>query len=122
MGYPDGVMGYKVYDIEHERFYNCNSVEFEETSFHDFSEKSMWENNKYLVFPVDDESDNSIIEQKNKDNVPIPISPPAPNNNANESNIPNNNNQPNTAQSNTCLLYTSPSPRDRTRSRMPSSA
>ena len=25
-------------------------------------------------------------------------------------------------QSNTCLLYTSPSPRDRTRSRMPSSA
>ena len=27
-----------------------------------------------------------------------------------------------TAQSNDCLLYTSPSPRDRTRSRMPSSA
>ena len=26
------------------------------------------------------------------------------------------------AQENTCLLYTSPSPRDRTRSRMPSSA
>ena len=31
--------------------------------------------------------------------------------------LPNNPNTPNT-----CLLYTSPSPRDRTRSRMPSSA
>eukprot|EP00657_Telonema_sp_P-1_P009103 TRINITY_DN3269_c0_g1_i1.p2 TRINITY_DN3269_c0_g1~~TRINITY_DN3269_c0_g1_i1.p2 ORF type:complete len:138 (-),score=40.09 TRINITY_DN3269_c0_g1_i1:115-528(-) len=30
--------------------------------------------------------------------------------------------RPNNAHSNTCLLYTSPSPRDRTRSRMPSSA
>ena len=31
-------------------------------------------------------------------------------------------NMPEWAQDNPCLLYTSPSPRDRTRSRMPSSA
>ena len=62
------------------------------------------------TYKYNDNHDNQIDSSNNKDNSYSSI-------------IDNNNNDNrNDNNHNDCLLYTSPSPRDRTRSRMPSSA
>ena len=56
------------------------------------------------------------------DSVEISVHQTNPNNEDTDSDGLNDGAEINLWQSNPCLLYTSPSPRDRTRSRMPSSA
>ena len=63
------------------------------------------------------DSINRSLERHYKD-----VSRKTKSNKINYNNDNNNNKNNNNNDNNNCLLYTSPSPRDRTRSRMPSSA
>ena len=64
VGYPDGVKGYKVYDIEDNKFRYSNVVKFDETQFYDFTDaKNEWGKDKYTIFPNIAENENEIVPE-----------------------------------------------------------
>ena len=78
VGYPEGVKGYKIMDIETSKFIKTRNIKFEEGTFHSFDENAVdkkWAE-KFVVFPEEfisedgDISDEKVNLQLTTDVVP----------------------------------------------------
>ena len=65
VGYPDGVKGFKIYDIQDKVFRHSNVVKFDETQFYNFNEEetsTRWDQDKYTIFP---DIEDNCLENRN---------------------------------------------------------
>ena len=63
VGYPEGVKGYKVMDIDTSKFIKTRNIKFEEGNFHSFDENAVdkkWAE-KFVVFPEEFISEDGDI-------------------------------------------------------------
>ena len=72
LGYPEGVKGYKIMDIENSKFQKTRNVKFEENKFHSFDNEvdSDW-SGKLIIFPKELVEENEVNEET--ENKPVVV-------------------------------------------------